>query len=264
MSDLIWVINDKLARWNRPGWPGKLVTESEVEMWCNEVSGAGIKSILCLLDEEQLKFYSELSGGLLGYYKSRGFEVGHVPVKDHKWPPLDEAELARVWEVFRSLPSTVLVHCSAGIDRTGAAIEHLIPNVEAGTRSVAPASLDSPAGASRFPSCCEAPCEGFQDRPNSPRPTWDLDPNDLTPRNKRGQEMNPPNALPPAPIAVDPAYEIRDIQFWYKGCAFANLLAGASTITINITGLGVRVLTRSPKVRTLSPRRRSHCPATRT
>ena len=55
--------------------------------------------------------------------------------------------------------------------------------------------------------------------------------------------MKPPSA--PPPIAVDPAYGIRDNQFWYKGCAFAHLLAGAATITLNITGLGVRALTRA-------------------
>ena len=57
--------------------------------------------------------------------------------------------------------------------------------------------------------------------------------------------MNPPSAPPPTPIAVDLAYLIRDNQFWYTGCAFAHLLAGAATVTLNITGLGVRVLTRA-------------------
>ena len=132
MSHLKSVITGKLARWNRPGHPGKAVSESAVEIWCNEVSRAGIKSILCLLDEEQLKFYSELPGGLLGHYTSRGFEVGHVPVEDHKWPPLDDVELARVWEEFLSLPSPVLVHCSAGIDRTGAAVKYIRAKIDAG------------------------------------------------------------------------------------------------------------------------------------
>lgn len=131
MSHLKSVIAGKLARWNRPGYPGKAVSESDVEIWCNEVNRAGIKSILCLLDEEQLKFYSELPGGLLGHFKSRGFEVGHVPVEDHKWPPLDDVELARVWVLFKSLPSPVLVHCSAGIDRTGAATKHILEKIKA-------------------------------------------------------------------------------------------------------------------------------------
>lgn len=56
--------------------------------------------------------------------------------------------------------------------------------------------------------------------------------------------MNPPS-VPPAPIAVDPAYHVRDNQFWYTNCAFAGLLSGATTITLHIAGLGVRVLTRA-------------------
>lgn len=57
--------------------------------------------------------------------------------------------------------------------------------------------------------------------------------------------MNPTSAPPSTPIAVDPAYEIRDNQFWYTNCAFAHLLVGAATITLNITGLGIRALTRA-------------------
>ncbi|MCY2948213.1 MAG: hypothetical protein NTZ71_08560, partial [Planctomycetota bacterium] len=46
-------------------------------------------------------------------------------------------------------------------------------------------------------------------------------------------------------IAVDPAYRIRDNQFWYTDCTFNQLLGGAASITLNISGLGVRVLTRA-------------------
>lgn len=47
------------------------------------------------------------------------------------------------------------------------------------------------------------------------------------------------------PIAVDPAYRIRDNQFWYTDCTFNQLLGGVASITLNISGLGVRVLTRA-------------------
>jgi hypothetical protein len=49
----------------------------------------------------------------------------NVPVADHKAPPLNDAELDHVWKAFRDLPKPVLAHCSAGVDRTGAAIKNI-------------------------------------------------------------------------------------------------------------------------------------------
>jgi protein-tyrosine phosphatase len=79
--------------------------------------------IICLLSDEHLRLYPD--GSLVDIYRTAGFEVRHVPVTDHKRPPLSAEELAHVLAAYRELPKPVLVHCSAGIDRTGAAIRRL-------------------------------------------------------------------------------------------------------------------------------------------
>jgi protein tyrosine phosphatase (PTP) superfamily phosphohydrolase (DUF442 family) len=134
MKEVTWVIPDKLARGYRPGRYGSTgpVAESVVAAWCDSVRDAGIGSIVCLLAPEHLGLYAGVPGGLLDHYRTRGFNVAYVPVADHKWPPLDAAELDQAWKAYDGLPEPVLVHCSAGIDRTGAAIEHILAklNVE--------------------------------------------------------------------------------------------------------------------------------------
>ena len=112
---------------SRPGYEfgRNPVPRQVVDEWLSEVQAEGIASVLCLLSDDQLSLYAGLPGGLLAYYRAKGLTVGHVPAKDHASPPLSAAQLATVEKVFATLPKPVLVHCSAGIDRTGLAVQHL-------------------------------------------------------------------------------------------------------------------------------------------
>jgi protein tyrosine/serine phosphatase len=121
-----WHIENTLAGSSRPGYPQtKIITQDEVDAWITEVRQAGIQSIICLLDDNQLAFYNQLPGGLIAYYKAAGFNVAHIPTQDHKNPALCDRELQDIWNAFLELPKPVLIHCSAGKDRTGQATQYI-------------------------------------------------------------------------------------------------------------------------------------------
>ena len=123
-----WVIDGKLARSSRPGYGGEHgspVTRTVVDSWIEEAKEFGIQSIICLLHDEHLRLYQEIPDGLIAYYQQKGFTVSHIPVVDYQNPPLTPEDLERVEDAYQSLPKPVLVHCSAGIDRTGLAVRYL-------------------------------------------------------------------------------------------------------------------------------------------
>jgi protein tyrosine/serine phosphatase len=124
---MVWFVSPTLARSSRPGYPSHRVPREDVEAWVQKIKAAGIKSIICLLSDE-LDYYNQAlgdKGGLLEFYRRQGFEVVSIPVTDIQFPPMSNEALARVEAAFRSVSKPVLIHCSAGIDRTGASVEHL-------------------------------------------------------------------------------------------------------------------------------------------
>ncbi|MBN1380767.1 MAG: tyrosine-protein phosphatase [Deltaproteobacteria bacterium] len=122
---MIWAINGKLARSERPGYPSRYVEKdvvlSKIESWKSH----GIRSVICLMTSDELLYYAD-DGDLLDLYQASELAAHVIPVENHKEHPLDEDEMAAVWTAYQAIEKPVLIHCSAGKDRTGAAVELIL------------------------------------------------------------------------------------------------------------------------------------------
>ena len=129
-----WIIEGELAVSPRPGYvPGEegAVPLAAVEAWIAGTREAGVRSVICLLGDDQLPLYAAaLPEGLLARYRTSGFEVAHHGVRDGMSEPFTRAQLDEAWASFRRLPKPVLVHCSAGHDRTGRVVRHILGRLE--------------------------------------------------------------------------------------------------------------------------------------
>lgn len=136
----IWAIPGELACTHRPlrhhprfgGSRRNLPNAASTALvqWVDRVLEAGFRSIISLMHPKEIAHYAALDLGasdLLGFYKAKGLEVCSIPWDDPAHRPEDDRsnfkeELVRIQvealRCFQRLPKAVLLHCSAGIDRS--------------------------------------------------------------------------------------------------------------------------------------------------
>ncbi len=91
------------------------------------------------MHSKELRFYDnlkDLSGGLLDLYRNHGLEVRHFPWADPAHARTPEARQALKEKVHKfkheanaaylEMPKPVLLHCSAGIDRSAPVAAHIV------------------------------------------------------------------------------------------------------------------------------------------
>lgn len=128
---MVYLIREGLlATSPRPGYaPGAefTVPRHVVEAWVKEKRQAGIASIICLLAGDQLPLYRRaLPQGLLRFYEEQGFMVASIAAPDGLQEPYTPEQFEQAWQAFQALPKPVLIHCSAGYDRTGRIVNYLL------------------------------------------------------------------------------------------------------------------------------------------
>lgn len=136
---LIWIIPSHLACSHRPlrhnrlyGGSLRNIDEAAAPLvveWAKRIREEGIRSVICLMSQEEVALYARLdleASDLLQFYRNEGFEVASIPWKDPAHVRANAAALRKkerqiseeALVQFDKLRKPVLLHCSAGIDRS--------------------------------------------------------------------------------------------------------------------------------------------------
>ena len=119
-----WIIPGVLATSERPGYPEITVKPAAVDHWLAGVRRQRILSVINLLsDDEMAVYYRHLGQPLVQYYADAGLEVRQVAQEDMGVVVPRRVLLDRVKAAFESLPKPVIIHCSAGAERSKAAVD---------------------------------------------------------------------------------------------------------------------------------------------
>ena len=145
----IWIIPDVLAGCHRPLRHNRLYGGSARSLdaqaaplaiaWARHMKGQGFRSIISLMSDEEVALYSRLeldAADLLEFYKKQGFVVASIPWKDPAHVRTDPRalkakEISVSREAIRALndlPKPILLHCSAGEDRSAPVLAFIAEN----------------------------------------------------------------------------------------------------------------------------------------
>jgi protein-tyrosine phosphatase len=130
-----WAIKGVLACSERPGYPNHTVPARTVDQWLEAVGRLGIRSVINMLSEEEMAvYYRHLESPLVQYYIDAGLAVQEVAHEDLGVVVPQAVLLDRVRAAFEVLPKPVLVHCSAGAERSKIAVEAIRGSWKPNTR----------------------------------------------------------------------------------------------------------------------------------